>query len=270
MKKLLENKILEFDHYSLTVGNLVSFFVFLGIIILLSAIFKRIIYRSKKLDSAKKFSVNQLTKYILVALTVIIGLKILGFNVSVLLAGSAALLVGVGLGLQNLFNDFVSGIILLLDQTLKVGDIIEVNSMIYKVQEINFRTSTVMGRDESYIILPNSELTGNKVINWTHGQTASRFKVSVGVDYSTDIFILMPILKATVIAHPKVLNDPEPFVRFEDYGDSSLNFSVYFFTDDIFGAEYIKSEIRVEIFKAFKAHNINIPFPQRVVHMAKN
>lgn len=267
MKEFLQTNIIELGNYTLKLHNVISLIVFIGFVILISFIIKRIIYKSSTLDLAKKFSISKLFKYLVIAISFVVSLHLLGFNVSVLLAGSAALLVGLGFGLQNLFNDFISGIILLLDRTLKVGDIIEVNSMIYKVQEINFRTTTVLGRDDNYIILPNSELTGNSVINWTHSEISSRFKVTVGVDYSTDIQTLMPVLKEVAKANKQVLNSPEPFVRFEDYADSALLFSVYFYTNEVFRVENIKSEIRVEIFKALKDNNISIPFPQRVVHI---
>lgn len=217
-----------------------------------------------------KYTVSKLLQYIIIFLSFIISLKLLGFNISVLLAGSAALLVGVGFGLQNIFNDFISGIILLLDGTLKVGDIIEVNGKIYKVLEISFRYTIVLGRDENYIILPNSSLTSNTVINWTHSEVASRFKITVGVDYSSDVPKVMRILKEVAAGHAKVLSKPEPFVRFEDYADSALIFGVYFYTDEVFRVENIKSEIRIQIYKAFKENGINIPFPQRVIHFSKD
>jgi small-conductance mechanosensitive channel len=267
METLLGYKLFEVDGYTLDVFKIVGFLLFLVAVFILIAILKRIIYRSKSLDTAKKFSINKLIRYVIVVLALIIGLRILGFKISVLLAGSAALMVGLGFGLQNLFNDFISGIILLLDGTLKVDDVIEVNSIIYKVQEINFRTTTVIGRDENYVILPNSTLTGNRIINWTHGKISSRFSISIGVDYSTDVILLMQLLKEIASRHEKVFKEPEPFVRFEDYGESSLLFSVYFYTEELFRVENIKSDIRVEIFHVLKEQGINIPFPQRDVHI---
>jgi small-conductance mechanosensitive channel len=141
--------------------------------------------------------------------------------------------------------------------------------MIYKVQKINFRTTTVLGRDDNYVILPNSELTKNSVVNWTYSEISSRFKISIGVDYSTDVLLLMQLLKDVAKENERVLKSPEPFVRFEDYGDSALVFSVYFYTNEIFRVENLKSEMRVEIFKALKYNDITIPFPQRVVHFKK-
>lgn len=269
MKEFLETVVIQIDGYTLKLLNIFSFFIFVALALFVVFVLKRVIYKSDALDAAKKYSVSRLLNYVVIVISFLISLHLLGFNISVLLAGSAAILVGLGFGLQNLFADFISGIILLIDGTLKVGDIIEVNSNIYQVQEINFRTTTVLGRDENNIILPNSELTGNKVINWTHGAVSSRFNVSIGVDYSTDILVLMPVLKEIVIRNKLVLNNPEPFVRFEDYGDSSLIFSVYFYTNEVFRVEYIKSEIRIEIFKALKERKITIPFPQRVVHIKK-
>ncbi|HAL65158.1 MAG TPA: mechanosensitive ion channel protein MscS [Bacteroidales bacterium] len=270
MNEFLETKIIEIGDYTLKLHNVLSFIVFIAFVFLFVFIIKRIIYKSKNLDLAKKFSIYQVFKYIVIAFSFIISLHLLGINVSVLLAGSAALLVGLGFGLQNLFNDFISGIILLLDRTLKVGDIIEINSVIYKVLKINFRYTTVLGRDENYIILPNSVLTSNNIINWTHSEISSRFKITIGVDYSTDILFLMSVLKEVVKKNEKVLPTPEPFVRFEDYGDSALIFSAFFYTNEIFRVENIKSEIRVEIFKVLKNNNINIPFPQRVVHIKES
>jgi small-conductance mechanosensitive channel len=267
MKKILEYKIIELGSYELHLTEIIFLLVLLASTLLLQVILKRFIYRSKSLDTAKKFSINKLSRYFIAVLSFLLGLDILGINISVLLAGSAALLVGVGFGLQNLFNDFISGIILLLDGTLKVGDIIELNNLIYKVEEISFRTTRVIGRDDDYIILPNSELTGNKIINWTHNQIASRARITIGVGYSTDVILLMDILKSVTCKHEKVLKEPEPFVRFDDYGESALIFAVFFYTEEIFRVERIKSEIRIEIFKVLKERGIEIPFPQRVVHI---
>lgn len=266
MKEVLDYKILEFGNYTMALYNLFSLIIFIAIVTVLLVVLKRIIYRSKSLDPAKKFSVNKLSQYTIATLSIVISLHLLGFNISVLLAGSAAILVGLGFGLQHLFNDFISGIILLLDATLKVGDIVEVNGMIYKVEKISFRTTTVIGRDENYVILPNSELTGNRVVNWTYSDVSSRFKITIGVDYETDIDKLMKLLEEIPLRHPKVLHNPKPFVRFEDYADSALIFGLFFYTNEIFRVERIKSDIRVDIFHTLKKHGIGIPFPQRVVH----
>ncbi|MFA6359400.1 MAG: mechanosensitive ion channel domain-containing protein [Dysgonamonadaceae bacterium] len=270
MKEFFDYELFDIGGYKLQLDTLISFIIFITVVVAVIVILKRLIYRSKKLNTAEKFSINKLSRYIIVLLAFIIGLRILGFDITVLLAGYAAVLLGLGFGLQHIFNDFISGIILLLDGSLKVDDIVEVNERIYRVEEINFRTTTVLGRDENYVILPNSELTGNRVVNWTYNQKSSRFQVDIGVDYATDVLELMEILKTVAKGNQRVLEKPEPFVRFENYGESSLDFAVYFYTFEIFRAENIKSEIRIEIFKALKAKGINIPFPQRVIRFKKD
>lgn len=205
----------------------------------------------------------------IILISIVAGLQLFGFNLSVLVAGSAALLVGIGLGLQNLFSDFISGILLLLDSSVKVNDVIELNGMVCVVQEINLRTTTVLTRDDKYIILPNTDLTRNQLINWTHSDLASRFEVTVGVDYASDVKHVMQILKVAVDSQMGILKQPDPFVRFTDFGDSSLNFSIIFWSEELFRVENIKSEMRIKIFELFKSNAITIPFPQRVVHINK-
>lgn len=202
-------------------------------------------------------------------MAIISGLQLFGFNLSVLVAGSAALLVRVGLGLQNLFSDFISGILLLLDSSVKVNDVIELNGMACTVHEINLRTTTVPKRDDKYIILPNSHLTKNQLINWSHSNLASRFEVTVGVDYASDIKQVMSLLKETVNNQNGILDVPSPFILFTDFGDSSLNFSIFFRSEELFRVENIKSKMRIKIFESFNANHITIPFAQLVIHINK-
>lgn len=270
MEEFLNTELFNIKDVKLELGTIIVLVVFVVVVAGVLKLVKKLIYRSNKLNTGEKFSLNKIVRYIVYAVAFIAGLRIAGFDITVLLAGSAALLVGIGFGLQNIFSDFISGIILLLDGSLKVDDIIEVNGKIYLVEEIKFRTTTVIGRDENYVILPNSELTRNNVVNWTYNKKASRFQIDVGVDYATNVPELMVLLKEVAKSTPRVLEIPEPFVRFTDYGESSLRFGVYFYTHDIFRAEHIKSLMRVEIFKELSARGINIPFPQRVVHFKKD
>ena len=184
---------------------------------------------SLQIDIAKKYSIYSLAKYVILVITSFVGFRILGFELTILLGGSAALLVGFGLGIQSLFSDFVSGIILLVDSTVKVNDVIDINGLVCRVQKINMRTTTVLTRDDKYIIVPNTDLTRHQIINWTHSGLASRFEISVGVDYTSDIHQIITILKEAVNKQEGVLGSPVPFVRFTDFGESSLNFSIFFF-----------------------------------------
>ncbi len=270
MRDFLNTELFNIGGYELKLHVLITFIVFVVVVMGVLSLLKRLIYRSKKLNTGEKFSINKISRYLIILIAFLIGLRIVGFDITVFLAGYAALLVGIGFGLQNIFSDFISGVILLLDGSLKVDDIVEVNGKIYIVEEIKFRTTTVLGRDENYVILPNSELTSNSVVNWTYNKRPSRFHIDFGVDYSTNITELMDILKEVARSTPRVLVTPEPFVRFTDFGESSLRFGVYFYTHDIFRAEHIKSVMRIEILKKLTERGINIPFPQRVVHFNKD
>ncbi|CAN5423032.1 hypothetical protein BH10BAC1_BH10BAC1_00430 [soil metagenome] len=218
------------------------------------------------MDIGRKFAVQQILKYFLLVISASLFLQIIGIDVSVIIASSAALLVGLGMGIQHLFSDFVSGFIVLLDGTIKVGDIIELEGMIAKVKKISLRTTTVETRDDKNIILPNSSLTNKNLINWTHSEVTSRFEISVGVDYSSDVNLVIDLIKKTALENSLILKNPEPFVRLVDFGDSSIKFQLFFWTNDVFRVEQIKSDIRVILLEAFTKHGVKIPFPQRVIH----
>ncbi|MEO6290450.1 MAG: mechanosensitive ion channel domain-containing protein [Ginsengibacter sp.] len=269
MKEFLDYTLLQLGDYTVRVASLLKLIIFLVVVIFLLKMIKKAMFRTKKIDMAKKYAIYNLIKYCILVFSFVIGFELLGFNISVLIAGSAALLVGLGLGLQNLFSDFISGIILLVDSTVKVNDIIEVNGLVCKVQEINLRTTMVLTRDDKYIILPNSDLTRNQLINWTHSDITSRFEVKIGVDYTSDVSLVMKILKEAADCQEGVLKDPVPFIRFSDYGESSLNFSIFFWSEEVFRVENIMSAMRVRIFELFRENNITIPFPQRVLHVKK-
>lgn len=267
MENILEYKLLDIGDYTLTVLNVSSILIIILSVWLFLKIFKRIIGSNSRIRESKQYAIYQIIKYVLIIISFVTSLSILGVNVKVMLAGSAALLVGVGLGLQNLFSDFVSGVIILLDSSVKVNDIIEINGLVSKVQKINIRTTTVLTRDDKYIILPNSTLTANQIINWTHGHLTSRFEILVGVDYSSDIHKAMQIMQTVAEQHSHVLEKPKPFVRLVDFGNSSVDLNLMFWSDEVFRVENVKSEMRIRIFDLFAQNGITIPFPQRVVHM---
>ena len=262
--------LLGIEDFKINIPTLFYLIVLLALTTVGLLILRKVIYKSTKIDLGRKFAIYSLVKYVVYVFGFVLGLQIIGINLSVLMAGSAALLVGVGLGLQNLFSDFVSGIIILVDSSVKVNDIIEVNGLICKVRKIQLRTTTVLTRENKFIILPNTDLTKSHLINWTHSNLHSRFFVTVGVDYASDIKLVMRLLTEASKVNKDILTDPPAFVRFEDYGESSLNFALYFWTDEIFIVENIKSEIRIRIFELFQQHNITIPFPQRVLHVKQD
>lgn len=269
MSEFLSYNLITIGEYQLNVFHLflVCLTLFTTLVFLWGL--KFLIYKSKRLDTGRKYAIYQLLKYFVWVISIVLCLNEVGIKLTVLLAGSAALLVGVGLGLQNLFNDLVSGIIILIDGSIKVNDVIEVDGLVAKVQEIRLRTSSVITRDDKNIILPNSKLTSQQLINWTMGEDAARFSVFVGVAYGTDTRLVQTILSKVAKSHKEVLINPEPFVRFIDFADSALSFELLFWTNNVFRVENIKSELRFAIDDEFRKENITIPFPQRTVHLNK-
>lgn len=268
MEQFLNYKILSVGSFSLSVYHFIGVAVIVTATMLILWILRKSIYRSNRFSEGKKYAFYQVLKYMLIVVTIAVVLHFVGVNVTVFVAGSAALLVGLGLGVQNLFNDFISGIIILLDSAVKVGDVVEVNGIVGKVMEIELRTTTIMTRDDTYIILPNSYITGNQLSNWTHEHITSRFDINVGVDYGSDIDLVMELLRQAALEHKEVRTDKKPFVRLIDYADSAVIFKLLFWSDEVFRIENVKSEIRIAIWRKFKEHGVAIPFPQRTLHFA--
>lgn len=269
MKEFLDYTIFKIGNYELRLISIMLVILLIIVIKIILWLIKKSIDSASYIEISKKHSVYNLVKYVIVVFSFIASFQILGFNFTILLGGAAALLVGIGLGLQNVFSDFISGIILLVESKIKINDVVEVDGLLCRVSDINLRTTTVLGRDDKYIILPNSMLTKNQIINWTYGEIASRFYVSVGVGYTSDIALVKKLLQEIIDNQPGALKSPAPFVRFVDFADSYLLFSVYFWSEDVYGVENIKSEIRTKIFNKFGEHNIDIPLPQRVLHFNK-
>jgi small-conductance mechanosensitive channel len=269
MKEFLDYTLFKIGKYELSLISLLGVILLIIVVKLILWLIKKSIDSASHIDISKKYAVFNLIKYVIIVFAFIAAFQILGFNFTILLGGAAALLVGIGLGLQNIFSDFISGIILLVESKIKINDIVEVDGLLCRVSDINLRTTTVLGRDDKYIILPNSLLTKNNIINWTFGDIASRFFVSVGVGYTSDISLVKKILQDIIDNQPGALKSPKPFIRFEDFGDSYLLFSIYFWSEDVYGVENIKSEIRTKIFEKFVEFKIDIPLPQRVLHINK-
>lgn len=273
INSFIEFELFKIGKYSLTVGILLT--VLFAIIFTKVAlwILNKIIFRKKNLkrfEEGNLHSLYQIIKYVIWIFAILIILETVGLKLNVLLAGSAALLVGIGLGLQNTFNDFISGIILLFEGSIKIGDILEIDNDVVKIQRIGLRTSEAMNRDDIVTILPNSLITTNKVINWSHQSKKTRFRINVGVAYGSDVDLVIEILQKSALEHPEIKDGSSINVRFLNFGNSSLDFALLFFSKNIFRIESVKSEIRIIINRKFIENNITIPFPQIDLHLKSN
>ena len=237
------------------------------IIWLFSSVILKNVYVRNGIDQGASFAINQLIKYIIWTIALFIGMDALGIDVTLLLGGAAALLVGIGLGLQQTFNDFISGIVLLFERSVKVGDILESHGRVGTVKKIGLRSSIIESRALQSIIVPNSQIVNQEVINWSYDVDKCRFNINISVAYGTDTKLVKTILLGIAKENPYILDFPAPFVRFINFGESSLDFTLFFFSRNFLVIEDIKSDLRFEIDAAFREGGIDIPFPQRVVRV---
>ncbi|HMQ46216.1 MAG TPA: mechanosensitive ion channel [Saprospiraceae bacterium] len=222
-------------------------------------------YKARKINIGSQYAINQLLQYFIYVIAILMALESLGFSLTVLWGGAAALLVGIGLGLQETFKDFISGIILLFERTVEVGDVLEVDDMVGTVKKIGLRTSLVETRSNKTVIVPNSKLVVDKVVNWSHFDNKVRFVVTVGVAYGSDTALVKKILLQVAKQHPQVIRHPAPFVRFVDFGSSSLDFELHFWSHEFIAIDNVKSDIRFEVDRLFREQKVTIPFPQQDV-----
>ena len=271
----LINNFFEFElfsvgNYSLRVGAIILIFLILIVTKIILWLIKKSIFRKRNLDQfdeGNTYSLFQIIKYIVWIIAIGIVLESIGVKVSLLIAGSAALLVGIRLGLQQTFNDIISGVILLSERSIKIGDILEVDGGILKIQEIGLRTSKGLNTDDISIIIPNSLITTNKVINWSHQKRQNRFRIEIGVSYGSDVELVIKILKESAKEHTEVNSKKLIEARLVNFGTSSLDFQVLFYSSTIFGSDRMKSDIRRIINRKFIENKITIPFNQLDVHI---
>jgi small-conductance mechanosensitive channel len=230
------------------------------------------LFRRSDLDEHEKGNIQavyQIIRYVLWIGAFVLILETLGVKITLLLAGSAALLVGIGLGLQQTFNDIISGFILLTERSIRIGDVLEVEGIVIKIQKIGIRTSKGLNTDDISIIIPNSLITTNKVINWSHQDDKTRFRIDVGVAYGSDVDQVIQIMEESAFEHPDVYDRDLTEGRLMGFGSSSLDFQLLFFSKNIFRIGSVKSDIRRIIVRKFNENGITIAFPQLDVHLKK-
>ncbi len=275
IKEILEIELISLGDYHLSIYNiLVVVLIFLVIRFIVKALEKLINRKARGkqwITEGKQLAVIQIGKYLIYVFGFLLAVKSIGFDITPILIGSSALFVGLGFGLQEAFRDFVSGLILLFEGDVVIGDIIEFeNGLIAVVKEIKLRTSKVRTQDGIIMFIPNSLLTNNRVINWSNSSLLSRFKVTVGVAYGSDTKLVEKILLEIAEGIEGVSSRPNAFVRFADFGSSSLDFELHFWSEEVWTIEFVKSKLRFAIDDKFKENKISIPFPQRDLHLVSS
>ena len=268
----------EFFNYTFNIAEGVSIKVS-GILLVLIVIFitslllniiRRVLTRKLPGDDKVKFKILfNYGKWIVYLLILLLTFHSIGINVTAVFAASAALLIGVGLALQTLFQDIIAGVLILVDQTIHVGDIVEIDGKVGRVEEIKLRTTRAVTIDNKVLIIPHHLYLTNSLYNWTQNGSETRENIEVGVAYGSDVNKVKELLIQAANSHPSILSVPPPLVLFTNFGDSSLNFKLVFTLNDSFQGAIPKSDLRFEIDKLFRENNITIPFPQRDVHIVQ-
>ncbi len=229
---------------------------------------KRLVTRKMPDEDKVKFNtVFSFARWVIYMVVMLVVFDSIGFDVTAVFAASAALLIGIGLALQTLFQDIISGIFILIDQSVHVGDIIELEGKVGRVEEIKLRTTRAVTIDNKVLVIPNHLYLTNSLYNWTQNGKVTREHITVGVAYGSDIELVKQLLLEAANNHEHILKYPEPLVLFTNFGDSALEFKLVFTLNDSFQAAIPKSDLRFNIDKSFKANGISIPFPQRDIHI---
>ena len=220
------------------------------------------------LDIGVSQSIATIVRYLLIIIGLIIIFQTTGIDLSTLGLMVGALGVGIGFGLQSITNNFISGIIILFERPIKVGDRVEIENLAGNIVKISARATTIITNDNIAVIVPNSDFINKQVINWSHNNNQVRLNFPVGVSYNEDPEKIRKLLTEVVNANPGVLSLPKPYILFEGFGDSSLNFIVLVWTSEYTDRpKILKSELYYEIFAKFKEQQVEIPFPQRDIHL---
>lgn len=272
IKEFLNIPITQIGNTELTLWSVVYFIILVFLLFYLTAKIKKwVVYKlleKSKIDLGVRIAVGTILRYVVLVIGFIIVLQTIGLDLSAVTVLAGALGVGIGFGLQNITNNFVSGIIILFERPIKVGDRIEVGEVSGDVISISMRSTTILTNDNISIIVPNSDFISSKVINWSHNDRNIRFNIIVGVSYNEDPEQIRKILLEVAEENKGILKRPEPDVLFHEYGDSALVFILRVWTGEyISKPDVLKSQLYYAAFKKFKENNIEIPFPQRDLHI---
>ncbi len=251
------------------ISILLAIFTFFATLAVMKALRRRLVnnvLNQMEIDEGIRNSLASGFGFISFITAALLSIIVLGGNLNNLALIAGALSVGIGLGLQDVVNNFVSGIILLFERPIKVGDWVKIGGEEGKVKQINIRATEVETFNRASVIIPNATLLSNSLTNLTHSNNWARYAVKVGVAYGSDVEKVRQILLECATSHKRILKKPEPYVLFQDFGSSSLDFELRFYVSDIWNGWNAPSDIRFEVNRRFKEEGIEIPFPQMVVH----
>ncbi|MEQ9302257.1 MAG: mechanosensitive ion channel [Cyclobacteriaceae bacterium] len=269
---IFSSPLFNFGEGTISLGTIVYFIFSFWLLFFISSRARRLltdrILANANIELGLRSTIGSATRLVIIVIGSIVIIQSAGIDLSALSLLAGALGVGIGFGLQNITDNSISGLIILFEKPIKVGDRIEVGDVNGDVLSISVRATTILTNDNISIIVPNSEFISKQVINWSHNDRNIRFRIPVGVSYNEDPEKIKAILLSVADDNPNVLKNPSPQVIFDEYGDSSLNFMLAVWTSThIARPRILKSDLYFEIFKRFKTAGVEIPFPQRDIHI---
>ncbi len=271
-KELSSHVLFKIGSLPITPLFFVKVIVFVVLLVWFSRLMQRVLltrlFHRLPIAEAQKFALGRFATYLFFLGGLFIGLQSLGVNLNSLVVFGGAVGVGIGLGLQNVVSNFVAGLILLVEQPIRIGDRIEIKETFGDVVKIGARSTWVRTNDNVVIIVPNSDFINNAVTNWTANDPNVRLIIPVGVGYDSDPEQVRESLLQAAYAHADVLPEPVPDVIFTDYGDNSINFALRVWTSTRAHTPFVlKSDLYFAIFRLFREQGIELPFPQRDLHI---
>lgn len=270
-EKYLSLKIFTINQTIVTVGSLVTFLLLLTFVLitanLIGYLLRRKLLPRLNFDEGTVYNLERITKYLIILIGSLICFQFVGIDLSGLAVIFGLFSVGIGFGLQNITSNFVSGLILLFERPIKVGDRVTIGETLGNVTEINMRATTINSVDNVSIIVPNSEFISGQVINWSYGDKKIRLNIDVGVSYNSDLDLVLKCLKEVADNNLEVMKSPEPAIHFIAFGDSSWNFKVRCWIANPSNYWIATSSLHCDIVRKFKENDIEIPFPQRDLHI---
>lgn len=269
---ILYHPLIRLGDSDVTLALLIKFACFVILVFILERLVRRFLVnhflRRTHFHPSMQYAISKMGGYMFISLGLYVALKLVGIDLSSLAVLAGAVGVGLGFGLQNIISNFVSGLIVLAERPIAIGDRVELGEVAGVVTKISLRSTNVVTNDNITIIVPNSDLITNKVTNWSYGDPKVRIRLPVGVAYGTDPERLRRLLLEVALENPKVLKEPPPDLFFVGFGDSSLNFELAVWTEEMTAKPRLfRSELNYAVERKLREHQIEVPFPQRDLHL---
>lgn len=268
--KLLEQPLFKLAGNPVSIGSLLTgAFIVVAAVVVTTLVSRALgaVLRGRGVDSGVTFAIVKILRYVMIVVGLFVAANSIGIRLDAVIAASAALAVGIGFGLQNVTQNFISGIILLIEQPVRKGDFVRIAETSGTVDDVGLRATRIVTRDEISIIVPNSKFVTEPVINCTRPTNRIRIRIEVGVAYGTDTALARETLLAVASRHERVLAEPPAEVRLEKFGDSSLDLALLVWIESAWSDLRIASDLRFAIDDAFRKQAITIPFPQRELRL---